>query len=100
MPRQETASNPQDTGSGISPNTGPDAGRSREKLPGQKGGRWALWASAGFFGLYVVNVLSGKISSVTDIQNLINLGDVGEFVTLFAAAICFVVATLRREAAN
>lgn len=96
MPRQETAINPQDTG----PSTGPDTGRSREKPPGQRGGRWALWASAGFFGLYVVNVLSGKISSVTDIQNLINLGDVGEFVTLFAAAICFVVATLRREAAN
>ncbi|TQV83881.1 hypothetical protein [Denitrobaculum tricleocarpae] len=89
-----------DAGQESGPGLGSGAGPSKNKAPGQKAGRWALLGSAGFFGLYALNVLSGKIASVTDMQSLINLGDVGEFVTLFAAAICFVVATLRREAAN
>lgn len=98
MSRQDTAGNTQDAGSNQGP--GPSSAPSGDRAPKNAGGRWALRASAGFFCLYALNVLSGKLSTVSDIQIPINLGDVGEFVALFAAAICFVVATLGREAAN
>lgn len=93
MSHQDTAGNTQDAG--PEQDAGSDDGSSKNA-----GGRWALLASAGFFCLYLLNVLGGKLSTVTDITLPINLGDVGEFVTLFAAAICFVIATLQREAAS
>lgn len=83
-----------------------DAAGSKQNAPLQDGppktagGRWALLVSAGFFCIYLLNVLSGKISVSTDVNIPINLGDVGEFITLLAAAICFVIAALQREAAN
>ena len=84
----------------------PDAAGSEQDVssqnspPNKSGGRWALLISAGFFCVYALNVLSGKLSTVTDVNIPINLGDVGEFLTLIAAAICFVIAALQREAAN
>lgn len=98
MSSQDTAGNTQEAG--PERNAGPARTPPDVEGPKQSGGRWALLASAGFFCLYAANVLSGKISTVSDVTIPLNLGDVGEFITLFAAAICFVIATLRREAAN
>ncbi|WP_282607109.1 hypothetical protein [Pelagibius sp. Alg239-R121] len=84
----------------------PDAAGSEQDAPSQSrppnksDGRWALLVSAAFFCVYALNVLSGKLSTATDVNIPINLGDVGEFLTLIAAAICFVIAALQREAAN
>lgn len=60
-------------------------------------GRWALVASAIFFGLYLANVLIGKASALMGASEPMSAGDVPEFLTLFAATICFVIATLSKE---
>lgn len=88
MSRQDVDDSPQSNG--ASPETPPKG----------RGGRTALLLSGGLFGLYALNVVSGKISTSSGIAIPLNLGDVGEFLTLFAAAICFVIAALQREAAN
>lgn len=80
--------------------TGPADTAPEDGSPKKTGGRLALWVSAGLFCLYLLNVLSGKLATISEVKLPINLGDVGEFVTLFAAAICFVIATLQREAAD
>ena len=95
MSRQDNEDSPQ--GPEGSPQSDP---ASPQASSGKKGGRGALLVSGGLFGLYALNVLSGKISTASEITIPLNLGDVGEFLTLFAAAICFVIAALQREAAN
>jgi len=60
-------------------------------------GRWALVASAIFFGLYLVNVLIGKASALMGASEPMSAGDVPEFLTLFAASICFVIGALSKE---
>ena len=60
-------------------------------------GRIALVASAIFFGLYFTNVLVGKVSAVMGASEPLSIGDVPEFLTLLAAAICFVIGTLSKE---
>ena len=60
-------------------------------------GRWALVGSAIFFGLYLANVLIGKASALMSAGEPMSLGDVPEFLTLFAATICFVIGTLSKE---
>lgn len=80
---------------------GPKSSNGSSEAPsGKSGGRTALFLSGGLFALYALNVLSGKISNSSEMTIPLNLGDVGEFLTLFAAAICFVIAALQREAAN
>lgn len=99
MSRQDNEDSPQ------SPHDSPEGGlqndpASPETSSRKSGGRAALLVSGGLFGLYALNVLSGKISTTSEVTIPLNLGDVGEFLTLFAAAICFVIAALQREAAN
>ena len=60
-------------------------------------GRIALVASAIFFGLYLTNVLVGKVSAVMGASEPLSIGDVPEFLTLLAASICFVIGTLSKE---
>ncbi len=60
-------------------------------------GRWALVASALFFGLYLANVLVGKASALMGASEPMSAGDVPEFLALFAATICFVIGTLSKE---
>jgi heme A synthase len=59
---------------------------------------WWLVSSGLLFGFYCLNVAIGKIALVSDKKPFFALGDVGEFVVLFAAVICFVVTMLEREA--
>ena len=47
-----------------------------------------------FFGIYIANVVLGATGRG------VFVGDVGEMLLLFAASIAFVVAVLRREAAE
>jgi heme A synthase len=59
--------------------------------------RWTLVASAILFGLYLVNVVIGKASALLGASEPMSAGDVPEFLTLFAASICFVIGTLSKE---
>ena len=59
-----------------------------------------IWwiASAGIlFGLFLLNVLLGKAALLFEFEPPVQIGDVGEFMVLFAAIICFVIEVLRRE---
>jgi hypothetical protein len=60
-------------------------------------GHWWLVSSGLLFGFYCLNVALGKFALVTDQGPLFSMGDVGEFVVLFAAVICFVITMLERE---
>jgi len=64
----------------------------------KKIGRWWLISSGLLFGIYCLNVAVGKIALVSDMKPFFSMGDVGEFLLLFAAVMCFVVAMLEREA--
>jgi heme A synthase len=57
-----------------------------------------LIASGLLFGLYCLNVALGKIAISSGEPAFFSLGDVGEFLVLFAAVLCFVVTMLEREA--
>jgi heme A synthase len=61
-------------------------------------GHWWLVSSGILFGIYCLNVAVGKIALVSDQKPIFAMGDVGEFVVLFAAVICFVITMLEREA--
>jgi len=43
-------------------------------------------------------VAVGKIALLSDKSPIFSMGDVGEFIILFAAVICFVITMLEREA--
>ena len=60
-------------------------------------GHWWLVSSGLLFGFYCLNVALGKFALVTDQEPLFSMGDVGEFVVLFAAVVCFVITMLERE---
>jgi hypothetical protein len=64
----------------------------------KKTGHWWLVSSGILFGIYCLNVAVGKIALVSDQKPFFAMGDVGEFVVLFAAVICFVITMLEREA--
>ena len=61
------------------------------------GNKWLL-GSVMLFGLYCLNVAVGKIAIGSGEPPFFSLGDVGEFMVLFAAVLCFVVTMLEREA--
>ncbi|MCG6890896.1 MAG: hypothetical protein LJE92_15030 [Gammaproteobacteria bacterium] len=61
------------------------------------GNIWLI-ASGFLFALYCVNVTFGKLASGSGEAPFFSLGDVGEFMVLFAAVLCFVVTMLEREA--
>ena len=58
---------------------------------------WLVLASL-LFMLFIANILLGKAALAPDFETPLKLGDVGEFLVLFAAVICFVAGVLRREA--
>lgn len=58
---------------------------------------WYMVAAGALFGLFVIDVLLGKASLLYEFEPILKLGDVGEFLTLLAATICFVIVVLRRE---
>ena len=62
-----------------------------------RGERIAVTVFAVFFGLYVLNVVLGKATIVFGWETY-HIGNVGEFLTLMAASIAFIVAALHREA--
>jgi hypothetical protein len=64
----------------------------------QKAGNKWLITSGLLFGLYCLNVAVGKLAIGSGEPPLFSLGDVGEFMVLFAAVLCFVVTMLEREA--
>lgn len=61
------------------------------------GNRWLI-ASGLLFGLYCLNIALGKMASGSGDAPFFSLGDVGEFLVLFAAVLCLVVTMLEREA--
>ncbi len=63
-------------------------------------GRLAFRASILFFGLFVLNILVGRVSIMVGATTPVHAGDVAEFLVLLAAIICFVIAALDREAAQ
>lgn len=59
--------------------------------------RWALWTAAVCFGLYVGNVLLGKLAAMQGILKGWQAGNVYEALFLFLAVIAFVIAAIKRE---
>ena len=60
--------------------------------------RAALIGSAIAVGLFVVNLIVGKIAFMDGATSAPGLSDVGEFLLLFLAVLLFTVACLAREA--
>jgi hypothetical protein len=58
---------------------------------------WYLVAAGALFGLFVLDVILGKVALYYESEPLMKLGDVGEFLALLAAVVLFVVEVLRRE---
>ena len=58
---------------------------------------WLVLASL-LFALFLANILLGKAALAPDFETPLALGDVGEFLVLFGAVICFITGVLRREA--
>ena len=58
---------------------------------------WYLVAAGALFGLFVLDVLLGKAALTYEFEPILKLGDVGEFLTLLAAVILFMIEVLRRE---
>jgi len=56
-----------------------------------------LAIAGALFALFIMNIFAGKIALTLDEQPIMSLGDVGEFLVLFAAVIFFIIVVLRRE---
>ena len=65
-----------------------------------KAGRWPLIISATLFTIFVATLLVGKGSTLFEGGPRLHLGDVPEFLLLFASVIAFVICVLYREAAR
>ena len=63
-------------------------------------GRGPLLAAAILFLVFVANIVIGKIAVLGGATVVPGLGDVGEFLVLFAAVVLFIVACLTRERAE
>ena len=58
-----------------------------------------LLAAVVLFAVFIANVVIGKIAILGGATTVPGLGDVGEFLVLFAAVVLFIAVCLRREAA-
>jgi len=58
---------------------------------------WFLVSAGVLFGLFLLNIILGKAALVFDMEPILTIGDVGEFLVLLAAVICFVILVLHRE---
>jgi heme A synthase len=63
-------------------------------------GRNALLGAAVFFAVFAVNIVVGKVAVLGGATTVPGLGDVGEFLVLFAAVVLFIAACLARERAQ
>jgi len=60
-------------------------------------GRNALFAATALFVVFAGNIVVGKIAVLGGATTVPGLGDVGEFLVLFAAVVFFIIACLARE---
>lgn len=58
---------------------------------------WCLVSAGVLFGLFLLNIFVGKAALLFDMEPILTIGDVGEFLILLAAVICFVIVVLRLE---
>ena len=58
---------------------------------------WFLVSAGLLFGVFLLNIFLGKAALVFDTEPIISVGDVGEFLLLLAAVICFIIVVLHRE---
>jgi hypothetical protein len=58
---------------------------------------WFLVSAGVLFGLFLLNIFVGKAALLFDMEPILTIGDVGEFVILLAAVICFVIVVLHLE---
>lgn len=58
---------------------------------------WFLVVAGVFFGLFLLNIFAGKVALLLDMEPILTIGDVGEFLILLAAVICFMVVVLHLE---
>ncbi|MDJ0611834.1 MAG: hypothetical protein QNJ67_22875 [Kiloniellales bacterium] len=63
-------------------------------------GRIALWGAAVLFVIFAGNIVIGKIAILGGATTVPGLGDVGEFLVLFAAVVLFIAACVDRERAQ
>lgn len=63
-------------------------------------GRAALWGAAICFLVFLANIVIGKVAVLQGATTVPGLGDVGEFLVLFAAVMLFIAACLARERAQ
>ncbi len=63
-------------------------------------GRIALWGAAFLFLIFAGNIVIGKIAILGGATTVPGLGDVGEFLVLFAAVVLFIAACVDRERAQ
>ena len=56
-----------------------------------------LVSAAILFGLFLLNIFLGKAVLVFGMDPVLTVGDVGEFLILLAAVICFMIEVLRQE---
>lgn len=58
---------------------------------------WWLSIAGVLFGVFLLNIFLGKAALLFDTEPIMAVGDVGEFLLLLAAVICFVIEVLRQE---
>ena len=58
---------------------------------------WFLVSAGVLFGLFLLNIFLGKAALIFDMEPILTIGDVGEFLILLAAIICFVIVVLHLE---
>ncbi len=58
---------------------------------------WFLATAGALFGLYLLNIFLGKAALAFEMEPILPIGDVGEFLILLAAVIFFVIEVLRLE---
>ncbi len=58
---------------------------------------WFLVSAGVLFGLFLLNIFVGKAALIFDMEPILTIGDVGEFLILLAAIICFVIGVLHLE---
>ena len=63
-------------------------------------GRNTLLGAGALFAVFAGNIVIGKIAVLNGATTVPGLGDVGEFLVLFAAVALFIVACLLRERAE
>ncbi|MDH3596973.1 MAG: hypothetical protein OEU09_22635 [Rhodospirillales bacterium] len=63
-------------------------------------GRTTLLGAGALFAVFAGNIVIGKIAVLKGATTVPGLGDVGEFLVLFAAVVLFIVACLARERAK